>query len=367
MKAYTLTAVGQLEYTDVPMPDLPDGWALLQVEAAGICGSDIPRIFKTGTYHFPTIPGHEFAGRVVDVADKKDQSWIGKRTGVFPLIPCMKCNSCIRKQYEMCHSYDYLGSRRDGGFAEFAAVPVWNLIELPETIRIQEAAVLEPASVALHAVRRLILSESGCCTAALFGLGTIGIMIAQWLHIFGLHNLYAVSHDAGHGALMKKIASKDFESVNIDKTQNPAIQKKQEDDAVSWILDQTKGEGAAIAIDCIGTSASLEHCLNCVMPGGQVLIVGNPPDNISLSKEIYWKILRKQIRITGTWNSSFFHSTDDDWHKVIEMCRNGEFCISGLITHQLPFDSLHLGLNIARSHEEYSNKIMICSESAFTS
>ncbi len=63
MKAYVLEGIGRLNYKDVPMPELNSGWALVKVEAAGICGSDIPRIFETGTYHFPTVPGHEFAGR----------------------------------------------------------------------------------------------------------------------------------------------------------------------------------------------------------------------------------------------------------------------------------------------------------------
>ena len=76
MKAYSLRGIGQLEYTDVPMPVLHNGWALVRVDAAGICGSDIPRIFITGTYHFPTIPGHEFSGRVVDVFNEQDQRWI---------------------------------------------------------------------------------------------------------------------------------------------------------------------------------------------------------------------------------------------------------------------------------------------------
>ena len=132
MKAYVLNGIGKLDYMDVPAPELKSGWALVKVKAAGICGSDIPRIFQTGTYHFPTIPGHEFAGVVTEVCDDKDREWIGKRVGIFPLIPCQECFVCRSGQYEMCRSYDYLGSRRDGGFAEYAAVPVWNLIELPE-------------------------------------------------------------------------------------------------------------------------------------------------------------------------------------------------------------------------------------------
>ncbi len=81
MKAYVLNRIGCLDLMDVPEPMLKDGEVLVEVKAAGICGSDIPRIFANGTYHFPTIPGHEFAGVVCKVKDKENEGLIGKRVG----------------------------------------------------------------------------------------------------------------------------------------------------------------------------------------------------------------------------------------------------------------------------------------------
>ena len=91
MKAYVLHAVNDLRYDDVPMPDCPNGWSIVEVKATGICSSDIARIFKKGTYHFPTIPGHELSGIVKSVGSKLDNFWIGKKVGIFPLIPCRSC------------------------------------------------------------------------------------------------------------------------------------------------------------------------------------------------------------------------------------------------------------------------------------
>ena len=101
MKARVLKAVGNLDYCDYPIPKIKSGEVLLKVRACGICGSDIPRIFVNGTYHFPTIPGHEFAGEVVAAADKENENLIGVRATVFPLIPCKKCESCKKGSYEM--------------------------------------------------------------------------------------------------------------------------------------------------------------------------------------------------------------------------------------------------------------------------
>lgn len=115
MKAYVLEGINQLEYKEIDKPQLSDGYVLVAVQAAGICGSDIPRIFTTGTYHFPTIPGHEFSGKVVEAYDESGASWVGKRVGIFPLIPCKECAPCQKEAYEMCSNYNYLGSRCDEG------------------------------------------------------------------------------------------------------------------------------------------------------------------------------------------------------------------------------------------------------------
>jgi L-iditol 2-dehydrogenase len=128
MMACNLHGVGDLRYEEVPVPPLGADEVMLQVRAAGICGSDIPRVFEKGTYHFPTIPGHEFAG-VISAVNPGDESLLGKTVAVFPLIPCGKCAACQIGEYAQCADYDYYGSRRDGAFAEYIAVKngIWFL------------------------------------------------------------------------------------------------------------------------------------------------------------------------------------------------------------------------------------------------
>lgn len=361
MKAYVLEGINKLIYKEIDKPKLQAGYVLIEVKAAGICGSDIPRIFTTGTYHFPTIPGHEFAGVVVEAFDSVGEDWVGKRVGVFPLIPCQECVSCGKKQYEMCSNYNYLGSRCDGGFAEYVAVPVWNLIELPDGVSFAEAAMLEPASVALHAVRRLDLE--GVSSVALFGLGTIGIIIAQWLHIYGVKTVIATGHSDKHGIVMRTLTSDDY--VYVDATTCDVVEER---DSVAGssicrqIMDLTAGVGVDAVLDCVATSGSLKDALDCVKPSGQIVVVGNPKSDVSMEKNTYWKILRKQIQLMGTWNSSFTHDNEDDWHTVLEACADGKLMLKDLITHPLGFDELHKGLDVMRNKLEYRNKVMICRE-----
>ena len=346
MKAYVLHGINDLRFEEVGKPEIKANEVLVNVKAVGICGSDIPRIFETGTYSFPLIPGHEFAGVVEEVGDEADIKWLNKKVGVFPLIPCKECSSCQNETYEMCSHYNYLGSRCNGGFAEYVAVPVWNLLELPEQFDLRQAAMLEPASVALHAIRRLELKEES--TVALLGLGPIGTIMAQWFSYYRVKKVMATGHRAEFGEVMKQTADSGYCFTNAHET-----------DSIRWIKEQTDGLGADIVIDCVNNSESLSNCLECVKPGGQILMVGNPHGDIQVEKKIYWQILRKQVTIKGTWNSSFVHREDDDWHMVIKACEEGKLKLLPLISHEMPFEQLHKGLDVMKEKKEYRNKVMI--------
>ena len=125
MKAARLHAIGDFRCDEVEVP-VPHGKEILvKVTACGICGSDIPRIYELGTStkKYPLTLGHEFGGTVVAVGEDADPSLIGKKGAIFPLIPCRNCEACLTADYAMCQHYDYLGSRSNGGMAEYCLVP----------------------------------------------------------------------------------------------------------------------------------------------------------------------------------------------------------------------------------------------------
>ena len=155
MKAARMHRIGEFSVEEVPVP-VPHGEeVLVRIGACGVCGSDLPRIYTTGTskQKYPLTLGHEFSGTVVAVGEQADPAFIGKRGTFFPLIPCRKCDPCLSGNYAMCEDYDYLGSRRDGGFANFCLIPsAWHMVisNNPET-SFEELAMAEPACVAQHA------------------------------------------------------------------------------------------------------------------------------------------------------------------------------------------------------------------------
>lgn len=345
MKAYVLQAVGQLDLMEVPEPEPECGEVLVEVKAAGICGSDIPRIFENGTYHFPTIPGHEFSGVVKEVFDDTLIRWKGKRVGVFPLIPCIECNPCKNKQYEMCMNYNYLGSRCNGGFAQYVAVPARNLIELPEEISYEAAAMLEPAAVGIHGLQRVDIKKVK--TAAVFGPGTIGLLIAQWLRGLGVPRIYLVGTREEQRILAQKLGFEEF--IN-----------GRDIDAVAEIMEQTAGEGVDLAIDCVGKNSVIADCIQATRRGGEVLLVGNPHGNLELKRDVYWQVLRKQLRMSGTWNSSFVpEDMNDDFRRTLDAMRKGILVPEKQITHRLAFGELHKGLELMRGKREFYNKVII--------
>lgn len=333
MKAYVLHGIGDLRYEDWPKPELQPGWALVKVLAAGICSSDIPRIFTKGTYHFPTIPGHEFCGLVEAVHDEADSGLIGKRVGVYPLIPCKKCPSCQKGRYETCEHYDYLGSRRDGGFAEYVAVPVWNLLELPDAVSDVQGALLEPAAVALHAVKRAeIASGDSVCVV---GSGAIGLLAGQWAKLQG----------AGRVAI---------------KGRSEAKRNLAESCGLEYLTD-TAGEQFDQVIEAVGSETALIESIQLTVPGGRVVLMGNPDGPRTLSQDIYWRILRKQLTLTGTWNSSY-RNMESDWAEVAEAMKTGKLKAEAVVSHILSLEGLELGLSLMRNKTENCCKVIVNSK-----
>ena len=153
MKAGVLKQVGDISLQEVERPVPAGHEVLVRVLAAGICGSDIPRIYETGAHRMPLIPGHEFSGVVEETGKDVSPDWLGKRVAVFPKIACGRCRQCKESHEDLCTDYDYVGSRRDGAFAEFVTAPVKNLLELPANVSPEAAAMLEPMAVAANAVR----------------------------------------------------------------------------------------------------------------------------------------------------------------------------------------------------------------------
>lgn len=330
MKAQVLHGINDIRYEDIDEPRIEKGWVLVKIKAAGVCGSDIPRIYKTGAHVHPIVIGHEFSGEVIETAD--DNSLLrGKRVGIFPLIPCRECPSCKKKMYEMCSNYNYLGSRCNGGFAEYAAVPEWNLIELPDNVSYKQAAMMEPMAVAVHAMRRFNIEKDA--SVCVIGLGTIGLLLTMFLKAEGIQNVYA----EGNKDMQKHFAQElgiDGKHYNADNVQ------------------------ADYVFECVGRNETVNRAIELAAPAGHVVFIGNPYSDMNIPKDTYWMILRKQLKLSGTWNSSYTGESDDDWHYVLNKLADEQINPEKFITHEYPLDTIQVGMKIMCDKSEDYVKVM---------
>jgi L-iditol 2-dehydrogenase len=346
MHALVLHGIGDLRHEQVPVPALSAGEALIRVVAAGVCGSDVPRVFHHGTYRFPLIPGHELSG-VIEAVAKPGPRQVGERVTVFPLIPCRKCPYCEIGAYGQCRSYDYLGSRCDGAFAEFVRAPQANLLPLPDGVSLSEAALSEPAAVALHAVRQGDI-QAGDAVVVL-GCGPIGMMIAQWARILGAGRILLVDIDSAKLSVARELG--------LGETFN-----SREGDPVAWVQAQAVGRGADLAIEAAGAPMTFEQALRMARPLGRVVIMGNPAGDVNLPQATVSQLLRKQLTVRGTWNSSFSALPVNEWQVVLEMLAAKRLDLHSLISHRVPLAAGVDALHMMHDRREFFNRVVITDE-----
>lgn len=431
MRAYVLRDIGKFGIEEVKRPVPAQDEVIVQVKAAGICGSDISRVYHHGTYSYPLIPGHEYSGIVVETgreyvaADNsyaqpesehsekvctagnqtsekvctagiqtservctagnrtfgKDMhggridSWIGKRVGIFPLIPCGNCIPCRQGKYEMCRQYSYLGSRRDGGFAEYVSVPVWNLVELPKEVSFEQAAMMEPMAVAVHAMRKVLPDNllNVDLRIAICGLGTIGLFLLMFLKEAGYEDILVIGN--------KDIQREKALALGISEGRFCDSRDKGAD---AWLGECAREKEIDVFFECVGNNETLNLAVGHTAPGGSVMLIGNPVCDMLLDRQVYWKILRNQLTIYGTWNSSYLPDNrplagkesgrgtaaaagclpddgviyEDDWQYVLKRLAAGRVHPEALITHRYDFDGLIRGFELMRDKTEEYLKIM---------
>lgn len=173
MKSVVVHAEGKVIVEERPLPEIkhPDD-VLVRIAYSGLCGSDIPRIFHQGAHFYPITLGHEFSGEVVEYGESITDLKVGDAVACVPLQPCFSCEECQRHAFSQCKHYQFVGSRSDGGHAEYLVVKRSSLFALPKAFSLLQGAFLEPITVGLHALKL----AGGCAgkNVVVIGAGTIG-------------------------------------------------------------------------------------------------------------------------------------------------------------------------------------------------
>jgi L-iditol 2-dehydrogenase len=345
MDAIVLHGVSDLRYEQVPIPPLEAGAVRVRIGFCGVCGSDIPRCFSKGTYRFPTICGHEFAGTVEALGDGVTKFKVGDRVAVFPLLWRDDHPACEQGKYAQSDGYDYLGSRSDGAFSEYVIAPERNLIRVPDNVSLEEASMTEPAAVALHALRRAGLRLGD--TVAIFGLGPIGLMVAQWARAMGAASVALFDLLPQKLELARQLG---FEHIFDSRSTRPA-------EAIEAL---TGGRGVHVAVEAAGVPPTMLAAMQTTRRAGKVVLLGNPSADVTLPAALISQVMRREIDLVGAWNSDYsVYGDDDDWRTVLAAMSSGALNLKPLITHRVPLAKGVDALKMMRDQSEFFAKVLI--------
>ncbi|GAB6166703.1 galactitol-1-phosphate 5-dehydrogenase [Thermostilla marina] len=291
MKALVLTAYNHLEIQEVPDPVPGKDEVLIRVRACGICGSDVHGMDgSSGRRIPPIIMGHEASGEIValgaDVGDWKE----GTRVTFDSTIYCGRCWYCRRGAVHLCDQRRVLGVscdeyRRHGAFAEYVVVPEHILYALPDDVGFVEAAMVEPLSIALHAIQRAPLRPAD--TVVIFGAGTIGLMLVQAVRVCGAGKVLVVDLEPRRLEIAAELGA---DHVLDASAMEPA-------GILEAVFEQTEGRGADVVFEAVGVKPTVSSAIDAARKGGCVVLVGNVTPNVELPLQ---RVVTREITLAGS-------------------------------------------------------------------
>ncbi|MEX1020021.1 MAG: zinc-binding dehydrogenase [Litorilinea sp.] len=306
---------GNVGLLDVPMPDVRAGHVLIEVKAAGVCGTDIHIYHGEYTSHPPVIMGHEVAGLVAAIGEGVTNCEIGDRVTCETYFSvCNQCDYCRAGLPNLCLQRKSIGSGVHGGFTQYVLVPAHNIHHLPPNIDLVEGALSEPLTCCVHALERTHVEPGEI--AIVSGPGAIGLLMAQVVKAAGAKVLVL-----GTGA--------DTARLDLARTLGADLAINVEEGQTRQIVDElTGGMGADVVFECAGVGASAQSCLNLVRRRGRYGQVG------LFGKPITWDldlVCYKELEVHG----SFAH-LPSAWRKALNLMAAGQIQLRPLVSAILP-------------------------------
>ena len=318
MKALVLEEYNRLTYKEMPEPQFGPDDVLVQVKTSGICGSDVHGMDgSTGRRIPPLIMGHEAAGIIAQTGSNVKKYQPGQRVTFDSTIYCGTCHFCRRGDINLCDQRRVLGVscdeyRQHGAFAEYVAVPQHIIYPLPEKINFEQGAMVEPCSVAFHAVAITPLALNDM--AVVVGAGIIGLLVIQTLRTAGCGSIIAVDLEPERLELARQLGA--------DIGLNP-----DGDDVVSRIKQMTGDRGVDVAFDAVGINTSLKTALGSLRKGGALTLIGNLKPQVELPLQ---SVVTGEITIHGSCASR------GDYPACLDMIARGAINVDALISATAP-------------------------------
>lgn len=330
MKALVLTDYFKFQYMDVEKPVIGRDDVLVNVKACAVCGSDIHGYDgQSGRRIPPIVMGHEASGVISEVGENVTKYKTGDRVTFDSTIYCGNCYYCRQGLINLCENRMVLGVscgdyRKEGAMAEYVAIPGRILYRIPDDVTFNQAAMVEPLSIAVHAVRISPVKIGD--HAVVLGAGTIGLLIIQCLKTAGCSEIIVVDLDDAKLETAKKFGA--TQTIGREET-----------DTVSRILQLTGGRGADIAFEAVGINPTFNAAVACVRRGGSVVMVGNVSPKVDFPLQ---SCVTRQINLYDSCASA------GEYDICLDLIARNKVDVDSLISKAVPlseggiwFDKLH--------------------------
>jgi 2-desacetyl-2-hydroxyethyl bacteriochlorophyllide A dehydrogenase len=314
MKAAVISAPGRVAVETVPDPTPGPRQVVVDVAACGLCGTDLHILQGEFAPALPVVPGHEFAGVVAEVGAEVTELSVGDRVAVDPSLYCFECRYCRAGRNNLCERWAAIGVSEPGGAAEYAVAPVANCVRLPEHVRTEDAALIEPLSCAVRGYD--VLRARLGARVLIYGSGTMGLMMLQLGKLSGATSVELVDRNAERlatasllGCTATAIAAEEFD----------------------------RPEGWDVVIDATGDAQAIQDGLGRVAKGGTFLQFGVADYAARATIEPY-RIYHQEITITGSM--AVLHS----YERAADLFAGGVIDPEVFISDRLPLSRYAEGL-----------------------
>jgi len=321
-------------------PTLDSGEILVQMQACGICGSDLEKVF--GEYGQPSMRlGHEPAGVIIDVSSGVTLFKKGDRVFTHHHVPCYSCHLCKHGNETMCPKY-YETNLSPCGLSEEYVVPKWNVdhggvLKIPDSMSFEEAAMIEPLACCVRAWTKYSYQEGD--SVAIFGVGPTGMMHVMLAQSKKFSKIFCFDVNDFRLTFAKKF--------NITDSINSLDENRKQK-----ILDYTQGNGVDVAIVATSSLKALEDAIDMVRKGGSVMMFGVPSKDAKILLNM-GKIYSKEITLVTSYAAS-----DTDTKEALRLIDSSQIDVKKLVTHTYPIEESQKAFDHARSGDN-AMKIII--------
>ncbi|MFK4017359.1 L-threonine 3-dehydrogenase [Cobetia marina] len=323
--------------TETAVPEIGHNDVLIKIRKTAICGTDM-HIYQWDEWSQATVPvpmvtGHEYAGEIVALGSEVRGYEIGDRVSGEGHITCGHCRNCRAGRRHLCRNTEGVGVNRPGAFAEYLALPAYNLFKLPDEISDDLAAIFDPFGNAVHTALAFdVVGEDVLIT----GAGPIGIMAAAVIRHIGARHVVITDVNDYRLALAERMGA--TRTVNVSRESLKEVMAE---------LDMH--EGFDVVLEMSGVPSAVSQMLDVINHGGKIAMLGIPPGEMAID---WTKVIFKGLTIKGIYGREMFET----WYKMASLIQSG-LDLSPIITHRLRVDDFQQGFEIMGSGQ--SGKVVL--------